>query len=81
MPGKHGSVSVGEHVGTVDSKVQEDRDSNANDVLRPALKPLEEQDAKLTAVRAVLIDGEESGSSTGFDFEAFIERKRNPETP
>jgi len=33
--------------------------------------------AKLAALRAALIEGEESGPSTPFDFEAFIARKRN----
>jgi antitoxin ParD1/3/4 len=30
----------------------------------------------MSALRAALIDGEESGPSTPFDFEAFIARKR-----
>jgi antitoxin ParD1/3/4 len=31
----------------------------------------------MAALRAALIEGEESGQSTPFDFEAFIARKRN----
>jgi antitoxin ParD1/3/4 len=45
--------------------------------MRAALRLLEEREAKLTALRAALIEGEESGPSTPFDFEAFIARKRN----
>jgi antitoxin ParD1/3/4 len=33
----------------------------------------------MTALRAALIDGEESGPSTPFDFDGFIARKRNQE--
>jgi antitoxin ParD1/3/4 len=36
----------------------------------------EEQEAKLSALRAVLIEGENSGPSTVFDFDRFIDRKR-----
>jgi len=45
-----------------------------------ALRLLEEQETKLAALRAALIEGETSGQSTPFDFEAFIARKRGAET-
>lgn len=45
--------------------------------MRAALRLLEEREAKLTALRAALIEGEESGPSTPFDFQAFITRKRD----
>jgi antitoxin ParD1/3/4 len=38
---------------------------------------LEEQETKLAALCAALVDGEQSGASTPFDFEAFIARKRS----
>jgi putative addiction module CopG family antidote len=53
------------------------RASDASDVLRAALRLLEEQEAKLTDQRAALNEGEESGASTAFDFEASVARKRN----
>jgi antitoxin ParD1/3/4 len=78
MSGKNTSFSIGEHfMGFVDTQVKEGRYSNASDVMRAALRLLEEREAKLTALRAALIEGEESGPSTPFDFEAFIARKRN----
>jgi antitoxin ParD1/3/4 len=78
MPGKNTSFSIGEHfMGFVDAQVKEGRYSNASDVMRAALRLLEEQEAKLAALRSALIAGEESGPSTPFDFEAFIARKRN----
>jgi antitoxin ParD1/3/4 len=36
---------------------------------------LEEQKARLAALRAALIEGEKSGPSTPFDFDDFIARK------
>jgi len=78
MAGKNTSFSIGEHfMGFVDTQVQEGRYSNASDVIRAALRLLEEREAKLAALRAALIEGEESGKSTPFDFESFIARKRN----
>jgi antitoxin ParD1/3/4 len=40
------------------------------------LRLLKEQEAKLSALRAALVEGENSGSSTAFDFDRFIARKR-----
>jgi antitoxin ParD1/3/4 len=78
MPGKNTSFSIGEHfMGFIDTQVKEGRYSNASDVIRAALRLLEEREAKLTSLRAALIQGEESGPSTPFDFEAFIARKRD----
>jgi antitoxin ParD1/3/4 len=78
MAGKNTSFSIGEHfMGFVDTQVQEGRYSNASDVIRAALRLLEERETKMAALRAALIEGEESGPSTPYDFEAFIARKRN----
>jgi antitoxin ParD1/3/4 len=35
-----------------------------------------EHEAKINALRAALLEGEESGPSTRFDFEAFVARKK-----
>lgn len=77
MPAKNTSFSIGEHfIGFVESQVRQGRYGNASDVMRAALRLLEEREAKLAALRAALIEGEESGVATAFDFEAFIDRKR-----
>jgi antitoxin ParD1/3/4 len=39
------------------------------------LRVLKEQQAKLSALRAALAEGENSGPSTAFDFDRFIARK------
>jgi antitoxin ParD1/3/4 len=76
--GRVTSFSLGDHFTRfVEAQVKEGRYSNASDVMRAALRLLEEREAKLTALRSALIEGEESGPSTAFDFEAFIARKRN----
>jgi hypothetical protein len=43
------------------------------------LRLLKEQEAKLSALRAALVEGENSGSSTAFDFDRFIASKRSAE--
>jgi antitoxin ParD1/3/4 len=75
--GKNTSFSIGEHFSEfVEEQVREGRYSSASDVVRAALRLLEEQETRLAALRAALIEGEQSGPSTPFDFEAFIDRKR-----
>ncbi len=75
--GRVTSFSLGEHFSAfVESQVKEGRYDTASDVMRAALRLLEEREAKLAALRSALIAGEESGPATPFDFEAFIARKR-----
>jgi antitoxin ParD1/3/4 len=63
--GKNTSFSVGEHFsGFIEAQVSEGRYSSASDVVRAGLRLLEEQEAKLAALRAALIEGEESGVSS-----------------
>ena len=69
---KNTSISLGEHLTRfVEAQVGQGRYSSASDVVRAALRLLEEQEVKLEALRAALIEGEQSGPSTPFDFEAF----------
>ena len=53
------------------------RKARASDVVRAGLRLLEEREVKLAALRAALAQGEASGPSTPFDFEAFIARRRD----
>jgi antitoxin ParD1/3/4 len=79
---KETSFSIGEHFSEfVEAQVKEGRYGSPSDVVRAGLRLLEEQEAKLAALRAALIEGEQSGASTPFDFEAFIARKRASPRP
>jgi antitoxin ParD1/3/4 len=79
---KNTSFSLGDHfTDFVAAQVNQGRYSSASDVVRAALRLLEEQEAKLEALRTALIEGEQSGPSTPFDFEAFIARKRESQPP
>ncbi|HEY1710857.1 MAG TPA: type II toxin-antitoxin system ParD family antitoxin [Rhizomicrobium sp.] len=74
---KNTSFSLGEHFTVfIDERVAEGRYGSASDVVRAGLRLLEEEEAKLAALRAALIEGENSGPSKPFDFDAFIARKR-----
>jgi antitoxin ParD1/3/4 len=80
MP-KHTSFSLGDHFTRfIDMQVARGRYGSASDVVRTGLRLLEEQETKLAALRSALIEGEQGGTSTSFDFEGFVARKRSKET-
>ena len=79
---KNTSFSIGEHFSSfVAAQVGQGRYGSVSDVVRAALRLLEEREAKLDALRAALVEGEKSGPSTPFDFDAFIARKRTSQLP
>jgi antitoxin ParD1/3/4 len=79
---KNTSVSLGDHFSAfIETQVAQGRYGTASDVVRAGLRLLEEQEANLAALRAALVEGEASGPSTPFDFDAFIARKRSTEPP
>lgn len=75
--GKNTSFVLGDHFSDfIETQVSRGRYGSASDVVRASLRLLEEQEAKLAALRSALIAGEKSGVSKPFDFDAFIARKR-----
>lgn len=76
MP-KNTSISLSDHLsGFVDRQLAEGRYGSASEVVRAGLRLLEEHEARLEALRAALLHGEQSGPSEPFDFDRFLEGKR-----
>ncbi|HEX4197952.1 MAG TPA: type II toxin-antitoxin system ParD family antitoxin [Caulobacteraceae bacterium] len=74
---KNTSFSLGEHFADfVESQVARGRYGSASEVVRAGLRLLEDQEAQLAVLRAALVEGETSGASSPFDFDAFVMRKR-----
>ena len=74
---KNTSFSLGEHFNQfINEQVADGRYGNASEVVRAGLRALEERESQLATLRAALIQGENSGPSTAFDFEAFLQKKR-----
>jgi antitoxin ParD1/3/4 len=75
--GKNTSFSLDEHYSAfIDDEVASGRYRSASDVVRAALRLLEDRETQLRALREALTEGERSGPSTPFDFDAFLARKR-----
>ena len=69
------SVSLGDHFTSfIDAQVQAGRYGSASDVVRAGLRLLQEHEAKVKALEAALIEGEESGEPRPFDSKAFLAR-------
>lgn len=74
---KNTSFALGDHFASfVEKQIASGRYGSASDVVRAGLRLLEEREAKLAALRAALIEGEESGEATPVDIEEFIAKKR-----
>lgn len=80
--GKNTSFSLGDHFNDfIEDQVTLGRYGNASDVVRARLRFLEEKEIRLSALRAALIEGENSGEFTPFDFDAFIASKELTSMP
>lgn len=69
------TVSLGPHYEEfIQASIAGGRYNNVSEVVRAALRRLEEDEARLAAIRAALIEGEESGIVEDFNPQAFMER-------
>lgn len=73
---KNTSIVLGEHFQTfIESQMADGRYGSASEVVRAGLRLLENQEARMTALRAALAQGVASGFINDFDFDAFIDEK------
>jgi antitoxin ParD1/3/4 len=70
---KNTSVTLGKHFEDfIAEKVEEGRYASASEVVRAGLRLLEEHEARVEALRAALVKGEESGSAEPFEVDTFL---------
>lgn len=70
------SISLDDHFASfLSEQVESGRYQTASEVIRAGLRLLEEREARLTALRAALVNGAISGEAEEFDFDAFIASK------
>lgn len=75
--GKNTSFALDEHYQAfIEREIAAGRYRSASDVIRSALRLLEDRETQLRALRDALEAGERSGASTPFDFDAFLDGKR-----
>lgn len=76
MP-RNTSISLGDHFSAfISDRVGSGRYSSASDVVRAALRLLEEREARVTQLNAALVEGETSGAPEPFDFDRFLADRR-----
>lgn len=60
----------------VSEQIDQGRFGSANEVVEAALRLLQKHAADIEAIRAAIIEGEESGEPVEFDNERFLQRMR-----
>ena len=71
------SLGLGDHFAEfIEEQTASGRFSAASEVVREGLRLLEENEARLSALRAALVEGELSGEPEPFDFNKFLDAKR-----
>ncbi len=71
------SISLDDHFADfLAREVSSGRYRSASEVVRAGLRLLEDHETRLAALRAALIEGEESGAPTPFDFDSFVAAKK-----
>lgn len=76
--GKVTSVVIDEQLDVfIGEQVNQGRFKTADAVVEAGLRLLQKREAEMEAIRAAIIEGEESGEPVEFDFDAFLEQKRS----
>lgn len=72
------SISLDDHfTAFLAREVSSGRYRSASEVIRAGLRLLEDQETRMAALRAALMEGERSGAPVPFDFDAFIATKKS----
>jgi len=73
--GRNTSISLGNHFEEfVDNKVSTGRFKNASEVIRAGLRLLEEEEAKIQALKKAIAEGIQSGVVKNFDPKKHLEK-------
>ena len=73
--GRNTSVALGDHFENfVDNRVSTGRFKNASEVIRAGLRLLEEEEAKILALKKAIAEGIESGVAKNFDPKRHLEK-------
>ena len=68
------SVEIDDELGQfVDVQVQSGRYASASEVIRAGLRQLQDEETKMTALRAAITEGLKSGPAQPFDFDECID--------
>jgi len=72
--GRNTSISLGNHFESfIEHTIKDGRFNNASEVVRAALRLLEEEESKILALRKAINDGMESGLALDFDAKKNLE--------
>jgi antitoxin ParD1/3/4 len=72
------AIVVGDHFADfIERQIAGGRYRSAADVVTAGLRLLEEHEARLEGLRAALMEGEQSDTTTPFDIEVFLDEMRN----
>jgi len=78
---KNTSITLGEHFENfIGTQISEGRFGNVSEVVRAGLRLLEDEEAKLRALRSALREGEESGPAVTLNWDDFMTRKHAEHT-
>jgi antitoxin ParD1/3/4 len=70
---KNTSIVLSEHFQTfIEGQMADGRYGSASEVVRAGLRLLENHEARMGALRAALVEGEESGEPQPFDVDQFL---------
>ncbi len=76
--GRNTSISLGNHFESfIEHSIKDGRFNNASEVVRAALRLLEEEESKILALRKAINDGIESGLALDFDAKKHLEKLKD----